>query len=95
MRRPTFCLMEKMSKATQFLTKRDQTVQARKIPFGAKHAVYLEPRSKKTCPKIQAFTCTPVTENLFLTNNSANRLAKFAMMSHLFRAQFSYMARDL
>jgi hypothetical protein len=59
-----------MSKATQFLTKRGQTVQPRKIPFRAKHAVYLDPRSKKTRRKIQAFTGAPVTENLILANNS-------------------------
>jgi hypothetical protein len=43
------------------------------------------PQKKKKHPKIQPFTGAPVTENLFLDNNLANRLAEFAMMSHLFR----------
>jgi hypothetical protein len=42
-------------------------------------------KQKKTHPKTQPITGAPVIENLFLDNNSANRLAEFAMMSHLFR----------
>jgi hypothetical protein len=52
-------------------------------------------KQKKTHLKIQPFTGAPVIENLFLDNNLANRLAEFAMMSHLFRVTISFMARGL
>jgi hypothetical protein len=57
------------------------------MPFGEKHAPFIwTPEAKKNQKKIQPFTGAPVTENLFLDNNSANRLtAEFAMISHLFR----------
>jgi hypothetical protein len=55
MDRPTFLSGEKMSKATQFLTKRGQTVQPRKMPFEAKHDPFIwTPVSKKTHPKTQS-----------------------------------------
>jgi hypothetical protein len=48
MGRPTFLSTEKMSNATQFLTKRGQTVRSRKMPFGAKHALFIwTPEAKK------------------------------------------------
>jgi hypothetical protein len=60
--------MKKMSKATQFLTKRGQTVQSRKMPFGSKHAPFIwTPEAKKTHPKIQPFTGAPAIENLIIT----------------------------
>jgi hypothetical protein len=74
---PTFLYSEKMNKGTQLLTKRGQTVNLGRFRLERSMLFIWTPEAKKTRPKIQAFTGAPVTGNLFLANNSANRLLNF------------------